>query len=232
MLGILFSSLPHIFIGAMIASIIMVKDKDSSKKKILILVFCSVVVIAPDVLKILGFLSSHALWLCPILGIFFSFLYAYLIKKESHSLFTDWIKFSTIIFIGHLFIDFIGNGARLLYPFVKEEFIFSIISKLDFVFIMFLAISLIIVFIHPKRKESALVCIITIFMYFSFLTVSKIQLEYSLKEKYQSEDIVLLISYPNDSLHWGYQVRTTDLIVTGESPVFNNEINVETKREI
>lgn len=230
MLGILFSSLPHIFIGAMIASILMIKNKDSSKKRILMLVFCSVVVLSPDVLKILGFSSSHALWLCPILGIFFSFLYAFLIKKENS--FMDWIKFSIIILIGHLFIDYIGNGARLLYPFVKEEFIFSIISKLDFVFIVFLAIFLIIVFMYPKKKESVLVCLIIITMYFSFLTLSKIQLEYSLKEKYKSEDIVLLISYPNDSLHWGYQLRTTSLIVTGESPVFSKEINVETKREI
>ncbi|MYL29698.1 hypothetical protein GLW03_07670 [Halobacillus halophilus] len=230
MLGILFSSLPHIFIGAMITSIIMDKNKDSSKKKILMLVFCSVVVLSPDALKILGFSSSHALWLCPILGIFFSFLYAFLIKKENS--FMDWIKFSIIIIIGHLFIDYIGNGARLLYPFVKEEFIFSIISKLDFVFIVFLAIFLITVFIYPKKKESVLVCLIFITMYFSFLTLSKIQLEYSLKEKYKSEDIALLISYPNDSLHWGYQLRTTNLIVTGESPVFSKEINVETKREI
>lgn len=229
MLGILFSSLPHIFIGAMIASILMVKDKDSSKKKILILIICSVVVISPDVLKILGILSSHALWLCPILGMFFSFSYSYLMKEEN--LFMDWIKFSTIILIGHLFIDFIGNGARLLYPFVKEEFIFSIISKLDFVFIMFLAIFLVIVFIYPRKKEAAVVCLITILMYFSSLTVSKIQLEYSLKEKYKSEDIVLLISYPNDSLHWGYQIRTKNMIATGKSPVFSKDIKVETKRE-
>ncbi|SDO72580.1 hypothetical protein [Halobacillus aidingensis] len=229
MLGIILSSLPHIFIGALIASIIMVNDNGSFQNKIRTFVFCSVVVMSPDVLKVLGVLSSHALWLCPVLGMFFSITYVYITKGVNF--FIYWIKLSTIILIGHLFIDFIGNGARLLYPFVKEEFIFSIVSKLDFIFIMFLALFMVVVLITPKKKGTAFVCLMIILMYFSSLTVSKIQLEYSLKEKYKSEDIVLLLSYPNESFHWSYQVRTTNMIVTGRSPVFSGEINVETKRE-
>ncbi|RWZ60606.1 hypothetical protein EQV77_04740 [Halobacillus fulvus] len=229
MLGIMLSSLSHIFIGALIASIIMVNDNGSFQNKIMTFVFCGVVVMSPDVLKVLGVLSSHALWLCPVLGMFFSITYVYFTKGKNF--FICWIKLSTIIFIGHLFIDFIGNGARLLYPFVKEEFIFSIVSKLDFIFIMFLALFMVLILITPKKKGTAFVCLMTILMYFSSLTVSKIQLEYSLKEKYKNEDIISQISYPNESFHWGYQVRTTNMIVTGGSPVFSGEINVETKRE-
>lgn len=230
MLGILFASLPHIFIGATIASLIMIRGKVTIKKKLLILAICTIAVLSPDVLKVLGVLYSHALWLAPILGLFFTVLHMFLIERTN--LLITWIKLTTIILVGHLLIDFIGNGARLLYPFYKEEYIFSIISKLDFIFILFLAISFLVVFFHPKKNMVATICLITITVYFSFLTYSKMQLEYTLKEKYNNEDIVLLITYPNDSLHWGYQIRTEKLIVTGESLVINKEIKVETRREI
>lgn len=230
MLGILFASLPHIFIGATLASLIMIKGKVSIKKKLLIFAICTIAVLSPDVLKVSSVLYSHAIWLAPLLGAFFTVLHEFLIKSEKPLM--TWVKMTVIILVGHLFIDFIGNGARLLYPFHKEEYIFSIISKLDFIFILFLAISFLLVFFHPKKNIVATVCLIAIAVYFSSLTYSKLQLEYTLKEKYNNEDIALLITYPNDSLHWGYQVRTENLIVTGESPVLNEDIKIETRREI
>jgi hypothetical protein len=57
-------------------------------------------------------------------------------------------------------------------------------------------------------------------------------LEYTLKKEFKDEDIVLLITYPDDDFNWEFQVRTERLIVTGESPINKTNIKIETRTEI
>ncbi|RKL65077.1 hypothetical protein CR203_22685 [Salipaludibacillus neizhouensis] len=225
----LFASFPHLLIGAIIALLILVNSNDSFKEKLFLVVFTCFVVISPDILKIMGILFGHSLWLAPILGLTFALLYS--IKNKNIKITKSWFVFTLVILFGHIFIDYIGNGVRLFYPFVREEFEFSLIMKLNFFIILFLVLSLVFVFFNKKSKSIGIASLSVLLLLFSILTVSKIHLEHSLNEEYKSEGINMVITYPNDNFGWGFQVRTEKTIITGESSINTTNIQVQTKRE-
>jgi hypothetical protein len=147
--NLILATLPHILVSSIITILTLEKDNDSFKKKIFILLFSSLVVISPDILKIMSILSSHSLWLVPILGFILSFIYVQL--NNENKLNKVWLIFSLIILFGHIFIDFIGNGAELFYPFIKDEFEYTIINKIDLLFIAILMTSFILLFFYKKK---------------------------------------------------------------------------------
>jgi hypothetical protein len=228
--NLILATLPHILVSSIITILTLVKDNDSFKKKIFILLFNSLVVISPDILKIMSILSSHSLWLVPILGFILSFIYVQL--NNENKLNKVWMIFSLIILFGHIFIDFIGNGAELFYPFIKDEFEYTIINKIDLLFIAILMTSFILLFFYKKKTAIVITSLSIIGLYLGALTVSKMHLEYTLKKEFKDEDIVLLITYPDDDFNWEFQVRTERLIVTGESPINKTNIKIETRTEI
>ncbi|ENH95851.1 transmembrane protein [Gracilibacillus halophilus YIM-C55.5] len=112
-----------------------------------------------------------------------------LIKDKTNNIFV-WMKFLVIILVGHILIDFLGNGVRLVrffYPFMKEAFLFHIINKFNVLFILFLLVSLFITLFNSKKRRWGSIFLLIIFIYFGALTASKLQLEYSLQEKYNNE---------------------------------------------
>ncbi|ACJ32537.1 metal-dependent hydrolase [Anoxybacillus flavithermus] len=227
--NLVLATLPHILVGSIIAIFTLVKDNDFFKKKLFILLFSSLVVISPDILKIMGILSSHSLWLVPILGLIFSFIYVQL--NNDNKLSKVWLVFSLIILFGHLLLDFIDNGVELFYPFIKDDFDYTLINKIDLLFIVILITSFTLLFFYKKKTIIVITSLSIIGLYLGALIFSKMHLEYTLKKEFKDQDIVLLITYPDHHFNWEFQVRTKRSIVTGKSPMNKTNIKIETRTE-
>ncbi|KIP20412.1 metal-dependent hydrolase [Anoxybacillus ayderensis] len=227
--NVVLATLPHIFVSSIITALTLLKDNYTFRKKIIILLFNSLVVISPDILKIIGILSGHSLLMVPILAFIFSFIYSRLNNENKFK--TLWLIFSLIILFGHLLLDFIDNGAELFYPFVRDSIDYTLINKIDLIFIAILMTSFILLFFYKKKIIFVITSFSIIALYLGILIVSKEYLEYNLRKEFKDQDIVLLITYPDHDFNWEFQVRTNRSIVVGRSPIYKTDIIIESKTE-
>ncbi|OIJ20712.1 hypothetical protein BKP45_08710 [Anaerobacillus alkalidiazotrophicus] len=220
----------HFLVGVSITYILFNKDFLSKKKRTILFLFGGLSAVSPDVTKFFGDLFGHSIISVPLFGLLFALSFRKLIKD--FSFLKTWITFSTTVLIGHIFIDYIGNGVAFLYPFKKNEFDFHIISSIDLIIIITLLLSVIICFFNRKGKTVILIGTIIICSYFSILSISKVQLERTLKSKYDVQEVTLLLTYPSKFGWWAFQIRTDEVWVNGYSPIYNTKVHIESEREI
>ena len=213
----------HFLIGASLAYILLSKDMGTIGKRTLIYIFGGVAAISPDVTKFFGDIVGHSIWLVPVFGLVFALVFHFIQKNVSF--FKSWGIFSLIVLVGHIFIDYIGNGVAFLYPLINKEYSLSIISRTDeFVLFILLFVVLLGLF-YGKGKMIILTGMIIISLYLCGLTVSKFHLENTLEKQYEGEDINLLLSYRSHNFfEWRFMVRTDKVWVSGYSPILNQEI--------
>ncbi|MYL35652.1 hypothetical protein GLW05_18915 [Pontibacillus yanchengensis] len=119
-----------------------------------------------------------------------------------------------------------------MFPILKKDFNFHIIPSLDLIIITTLLTTLIIGLFHNKSKAIILLGALTISLYLCLLTASKIQLEHTLIEEYNNYEIELVFTYPSDDFgEWDFQLRTNEVWVRGDSPIYKSGIHIKSKRE-
>lgn len=136
----LLHSILHILVGLCIGYFFLSKDVESNRDQIFVLTISGIASIAPDITKFFGDLYGHSIWFVPVFGLLMALVSRWFFKK------IDWVKlwivFSVVIFIGHLLIDFIGNGLALYYPSTMKEFRFHIIRSVDYFILTLLFITI------------------------------------------------------------------------------------------
>ncbi|WP_158738752.1 metal-dependent hydrolase [Alteribacillus sp. YIM 98480] len=228
-MGYIIHTLLHFLVGASISFILINEDDRTKSKRFVIMFFGGAAAISPDVTKFFGDLLGHSIWFVFVFGLLFAILFRWLTKDISFK--KLWSIFSLTVFVGHILIDYIGNGVAFLYPFAKEEFEFHIVHSMDAVIIFVLLFALSVGIFNSKGKRFILTGVLVVTLYLAGLVVSKIQLEQALENQYQRENINILLTYPGESpLQWSFQVRTDEVWYSGYSPVLNQEIFIETKR--
>ncbi|MBP3951780.1 metal-dependent hydrolase [Bacillus suaedae] len=231
-MGYLLHTALHFLVGVSISYLLFNKDFLSKKKRSIVFLFGGVSAVSPDVTKFFGDLFGHSIFSVPLFGLLFTIIFRIFIKDFSFV--KTWFIFSITVLIGHIFIDYIGNGVAFLFPFVKSEFDFHIIASVDFIITTTLLISVIIGFLNKKGKAIILMGTIIICLYFGFLSISKVQLEHTLKSKYDANKIELLLTYPSFGKmgSWDFQVRTKEVWVNGYSSIYKPKIHIDSEREV
>lgn len=209
------------------AFLIINKYLDSKSKRQDLLIAGGVAGILPDVTKLFGDIFVHSLFIAPIIAL----LMVFLVNKLFKDLSLPHLWFGlTLSVCSHIFIDYIGNGVAPFFPFIEREFEFHIIQVVDVTMIILLCFILLTSYYLPKAKWLLVSIPILLVTYLGILSVSKLQLEYSLKKQYKEENVVSLLTYPSDKeFHWDYMIRTEKSFITGHSPIIGGEIVIEEK---
>ncbi|MYL34287.1 hypothetical protein GLW05_11830 [Pontibacillus yanchengensis] len=230
-MGDLVHVLLHFLVGASISYLLFNKDFVSISKRLTVYLFGGIVAVSPDIPKFFGYLFGHSIFYVLLMGLCFTPVFR--IVNKDFSFWKTWIIFSITVLIGHIYIDYIGNGIALLFPIVKKDFNFHIIPSLDLMIITTLFTTLIIGLFHNKSKGIILLGALIISLYFCLLTASKIQLEHTLREKFNNYEIELLLTYPNsnDFGEWSFQVRTNEFWVRGSSSIYKSGIRIKSERD-
>ncbi|MGD6831223.1 metal-dependent hydrolase [Sutcliffiella halmapala] len=225
-MGYIVHSILHLSVGACITYVLLNKHYNSMAKRSLVLFIGGFAGISPDITKFLGELYGHSLLSVPIIGL--------LIMLITRKLFLGisviklWIVLSFSV-LSHIFIDYIGNGVALLYPFVTKEYGFHIIH--DELFLYILSIASIIAIFYRKGKLVILSSLLIVALYLGILSYSKIQLHQTLKSKYQEHEITLLSIYPRWDKRWEFMIRTDEQSIIGSASIFGRDIQIERERE-
>ncbi|RSL28926.1 metal-dependent hydrolase [Salibacterium salarium] len=223
-------TLLHFLVGASISYLIINKEDRTKSKRFFIMIFGGAVAVSPDVTKFFGDLWWHSIWFVLVSGLLFAIVFRWFTKNIV--LQKLWFTFSLTVLVGHILIDYLGNGVAFLYPFVKEEFEFHIVYGMDVLIIFVLLLALSIGVFYSKGKRFVIMGVLIVTLYLMGLGFSKIQLEQALENQYQRESIDLLLTYPESLSQWSFQVRTDEVWYSGYSPVLNQEIFIETKRKV
>ncbi|WP_345240569.1 metal-dependent hydrolase [Pontibacillus salipaludis] len=206
----------HVLFG-IVLTILLFKQKRSTK----IIMAGAGVAIFPDIPKFFGETAGHSLLLAPLIGIGM----ALIVLGYGKSFWYVSLKFTAVVLIGHIAIDYLGNGVQLLAPFSQKEFEFHIIRSLDLPLLALLCLTVLGSF---WRKRVATIGFILILVYFTTFSWSKLQLEASLQEKYEGETIEELETFPADHpwqwFTWQILIETKEGYVRGSSTVWGQTI--------
>ena len=225
-MGFIIHGILHLSIAACITYIFLNKHHHSMTKRTLVLIIGGFAGIAPDITKFFGDLYGHSLFLVPILGLIIMLIIRKLFIEISVVKLWITLSFSAL---SHIFIDYIGNGVALFYPFLTKEYDFHIIE--DDIFLYILSITAIIAVIYRKGKLVVLSSLLVVAIYLGVLTYSKIQLQQTIKSEYKEHDITLLLVYPRWDYGWEFMIRTNDHSIIGSAPIFGKEIKIERQSE-
>jgi hypothetical protein len=224
-MGYLIHTLLHFLVGASLFYVICNKDYKTKWKRVVLFLFGGAAGVFPDVTKFFGDIFGHSILLAPLIGLLSAIGYRLLLKDIS--LKKLWFAFSITVLFGHLFIDYIGNGVAFLYPFVQKEFDFHIVRSSDNIIIFTLLLAFVTGIFYQKGKWIVLSGLVAVSLYLGVLSFSKIQLQQTLKNEYQGDNITLLITYPRYDNQWAFQVRTNEASIIGYAPIFGNEFYIE-----
>ncbi|MFC3040390.1 hypothetical protein ACFOGI_08980 [Virgibacillus xinjiangensis] len=120
------STLLHILLGMLLMDFIFHRPAFSLKKRLIILALGGAFVLVPDVLKMFGAPFTHSLFIVPLIA----FALTYLGRRTlPFSFGTQWSALTGVLIVGGVLIDYLGNGARIFYPVVRENFSFSLIES-------------------------------------------------------------------------------------------------------
>lgn len=229
-MGYILHEIIHFSLGACLAYFIIKTDYTLRKKRLIIYTIGGFAGISPDIPKYFGDVLAHSLFVVPLIGMLIAIIGKYLLKELSFK--KMWLT-ASISVLSHIFIDYIGDGVAIFYPFIKEETDFSIINSVDYFVMCPLLFALIAALFFRRGRLIITVSLSLVMLYLFFLSFSKIQFEHALKNKYQAQTIRLLITYPTPSdFQWGFQVRTDKIWVTGHTPIFKIKINEDMVRNV
>jgi hypothetical protein len=229
-MGFLIHTLLHFLVGASLFYLICNKDFKSKRNRIVLVLFGGVTGVLPDATKFFGDLFGHSILSVPLFGLVLTIVFRVFLKDVSFK--KAWFAFSITVLFGHLFIDYIGNGIAVLYPFIQKEFDFHIVKSDDNMIIFTLLVAIIVGMFYKKGRWIILSGILVVSLYLGVLAFSKIQLEQALRNKYQDDNITLLLTYPRFDNQWGFMVRTDKVWVNGYSPMLSTEIHIEEQNKV
>ncbi|WP_426454410.1 metal-dependent hydrolase [Paenibacillus sp. S-38] len=182
--------------------------------------------LSPDGTKFFGDILGHSVLAVPVFGLLPALVCSAFIQGASFK--KSWLVFSLGV-SSHLFIDWIGNGAALLYPIIEQEYEFSLVDGSgEIIVLVLLLIALIPAVLRPSSRRLLPAGILAAALYLGFLSYSKIQLEHALFRQYQREEMNLLLTYPNNR-QWEFMVRTKDASITGHSPYWGTDLTVDSQ---
>ncbi|MBO8157207.1 MAG: metal-dependent hydrolase [Bacillaceae bacterium] len=229
-MGYISGGIFHFLVGASLAYVMFNKDP-SIRKRIFILCLGGMAGISPDITKLFGDILGHSIFFAPVFGLLFAFVLRTFLKEDFLFL-KAWLVFSLTVLFGHIMIDYIGNGVALFYPFIKGEYSFSIMMSYSYFVMVTLFIGILAGIFYRRGRLFILASIILISLYFGGLSVSKMILEETLKKQYQSDNINLIITFPNGYSEWKFMVRTDKVWVSGHSPILSSEIYIDEEKKV
>lgn len=227
LLGHIIHGILHFSVGACVTYVLLNKYSNSMAKVTLVLLIGGIAGITPDVTKFFGDLYGHSLFLVLILGLVIMLITRKLFLEIS--VVKLWLVLSFSV-LSHIFIDFIGNGVALFYPFITKEYDFHIIQDGLFLYILSIA-TIIAIFYRKGGKLVILSSLLIVALYLGALTYSKIQLQQTLYSEYKEDDITLLLVYPSRDFRWEFIIRTNKHSITGSSPILGTDIQIERENE-
>ncbi|QAS51394.1 hypothetical protein [Halobacillus litoralis] len=120
------STLVHVLAGALIMNLFFENESLSQLQRRNIMLLGAAVVLVIDIPKLFGILLFHSLLFVPILALGIAFF----IEKYMITSFQKlWWAFMTILSIAGIAVDFLGNGTHLFYPFMNENFSYTLIHQ-------------------------------------------------------------------------------------------------------
>ncbi|QUW23621.1 metal-dependent hydrolase [Sporosarcina sp. Marseille-Q4063] len=224
-MGYWIHTLLHFVVGGSIIYLLCNKDFESKMKRCVLILFGGLAGISPDFTKYFGDILGHSVLSAPVFGLLFGI--GYFAMQKEISFMKAWFMFTLTVLIGHLFIDYIGNGVALFYPMIQKEFGFSIVGSNDSFILFTLLITIIIGIFYRKGKLVVLTGILVVSLYLGGLSFSKIQLQQTLEKQYENDNINLLLTFPSHRfLNWEFMVKTDKSNISGYSPILGGEIKV------
>lgn len=211
----------HLITGAAILLLLLNKRLSTFKHYIMAGTLGAFISITPDITKFFGDIYLHSLITVPFVGAAF----AWVIQKTLHVRWmTAWVSAIAALFIGHLMIDFLGNGVNLLYPFVHEEQNFSILNEMNELIISILfGIAVVSIVIWKKKPPAATIAVMLVILFVTALSISNGTINAILHKRYAAEHPEYITVYPaNVPFHWNYYVRIDNLtIIPGKGQYLN-----------
>ena len=228
-LGYIIHEIFHFLIGATVIYLFINENDETIDKRALIMVFGGIAAISPDMTKFFGDILGHSIWFAPVFGLLLSIIFQFFYREIPFL--KSWGIFSLSVLIGHIFVDYIGNGVALFYPILKKEYSLNLIVSTDNFILYLLLILLLICLFYKKGKTILLAGILMIALYLGGLTASKYYLEKTLKQQY--ENIDLLLTFRNHNfLEWNFIVRTNEVWVNGVSSILNQDVHLRSERKV
>ncbi|RUS45109.1 metal-dependent hydrolase [Cohnella sp. AR92] len=229
MKDMLLHSLLHIAVGACLAYLIGNKKSDSLAVRGLLLLFGGIAGLSPDFTKAFGDLYGHSLGLVPVFGLLFAWAYRRIRKDIPFPI--AWLLFSAAV-LSHLFIDTVGNGNALFYPFIEREYEFAILRKADDFSLAILLLSMIGGLLTRRGKRIVAAGALLVGVYLASLSYSKLALEHELASRYEEDGVEFVLTYPGEMRRgWEFMVRTKDAFITGHSSVLKVDPQIEDVNE-
>ncbi|MGI8314305.1 hypothetical protein [Halobacillus mangrovi] len=200
----------------------------SLRKRLFIFLIGGLFVLTPDIPKLFGIVSLHSIFFVPFIGAGLAFAVKNIINLPFLKL---WIGMTTVLAIGGIGIDYIGNGVHVLYPFVEKNFSFSIISN-DFWLILILCTIIAFRIIAPfftTFKQATMILssgIIIVAFLLGAKAYLKIELENKLYEHFSHVQHIETVP-ANDK--WRFAVYTSELYVNGSTSLWPEKIIIDNK---
>lgn len=221
-MGALLHASVHLIAGAAILLLFMNKYMFSFRDCFYTVFLGATLAITPDLTKFFGDILLHSILVAPLVGALYAWIIVKLFKKTSYLY--AWISSVVTVVVGHLFIDYLGNGVNLLYPLTNEEQNFSILgSNHEIIITIILALGVISTCVWRKTKVPLVITTSAILLFLVTLAVSNASITRSLQQQYASEKPEYIVVYPSSiPFYWNYYVRIDHLnIIAGEGSYLN-----------
>lgn len=194
----------HLLAGA--ATLSWFIDGRTVGKRIWIILIGACLGITPDVTKLFGDVYLHSMLFAPFIGLFYGFiLWMWPRTRFFYAVFASTMT----VIIGHLLVDFLGNGDALFYPIIVREQVFSILSPVENLITLFLLVSLVVSFLFTSNRKPMTITLLPVLILLIALASSHGAIRYQLYAEYKDKhpDITVFSSQP---FHWKFYVRLED----------------------
>ncbi|WP_425355024.1 metal-dependent hydrolase [Paenibacillus shirakamiensis] len=184
-------------------------------------IYGGIIAVLPDIEKLIDSIFLHSMLVIPFASILLNIFISQLYKHNKYNFLTTYM-ISIMCLLSHILFDFLENGVALLYPLTKKEYEYAIFNQVDY--ILLVIFTLIIIFSFFSTVSSTVFKILStcLLCYVIVLCISKQYLHMQLYQKYNSQHITLLETYPSSSetFCWNYQIRTLKTWYDGHSLLF------------
>lgn len=215
------SILHHALAGAIIGLLF-----STPKKAWLYLIIGMIGGLLPDITKVIfGDLYLHSLVGVPIVSVLLAAGVKLCIKSEAYARLFSAVFASMA---GHLVLDFLNNGNPMLYPWIKAEAGYSLITEPSPIIWGTALAAITKGFLLKRVRLLAVIGLSIITLYIGYQAVSKAMVTSALHDNYPFPETAVDV-FPNPGelpwgYNWSYQLRSDVFLASGDSNTTGSEL--------
>lgn len=229
----------HILAGCFIASFVFMRQELTFRRKIIILTLSAFFSVIPDFLGPRDNTQwSHSFFVMGLIMLPIVYLLRVLLRKSSF--FELYLCFAGSVLIGHIFIDYLGHGVHLLYPFSKQAYTLPLIYLGDPTVWVPMLLG-VLLFILPLTRKSVLNISFALFIviYLGFKLTTLVEIKQSIPSKFTLSQEAILEIYPlgdyqvdrmTDFWKMGFDITDSQRIIRGIVPLWGEHIQLHVNK--